>query len=270
MVDVSVVSFDPAYFGPTSQLTPDAPRQFPSGSHTRPFWGGGFRAGATYRIGDGLTAGASYTSPQWFETWKFNAREADGDPITFSTQFSLPAIISVGLAYEAMERFLLCADVRYFEYQSSQLLGERVVDGGAGWQNIWAAAIGGRYQLSARMSAQLGYLFNENPVPANLALFNTQLPALTKHTASLGIHLQINESIGLSLAYVHGFKNTITGSVSQLIGTSTTLDTEYDSFVFGLHIKFGAPSCAEVCMTEPMPAAPEVPEAAAGRATAIR
>jgi long-chain fatty acid transport protein len=59
MLDVSVVSFDPAYFGPTSQLSPLAPRQFPTGSHTRPFWGGGFRVGATYRIREQLTAGVS-------------------------------------------------------------------------------------------------------------------------------------------------------------------------------------------------------------------
>jgi long-chain fatty acid transport protein len=157
--------------------------------------------------------------------------------------------VSLGVAYEALERLLLSADVRYFDYRSTQLLGEPVVNGGAGWDNIWAVALGGRYALSDRASVQLGYLFNENPVPPNLALFNTQLPALTKHTVSLGGYLQLNESIGLSLAYVHGFKNTINGSVFQLLGTSTTLDTEYDSFLFGLHIKFGGSCCniAEPC-----------------------
>ena len=247
MVDVSVVSFDPAFFGPTSQIRVTDPRQFPTGSHTRPFWGGGFRAGGTYRVLDHLVAGFSYTSPQWFETWRFNARDANGDPITFTTRFTLPQVFSLGLAYDGVDRLLLAADLRWFDYRTTQLLGEPVRAGGAGWDSVWAVALGGRYRLTERLSLQLGYLFNENPVPADLALFNTQLPALTQHTLSAGAYAQLNDSIGLSLAYVHGFKNSITGSVVQLLGTSTTLDTEYDSFVLGLHIKFGKPRCREVC-----------------------
>jgi long-chain fatty acid transport protein len=247
MVDVSVVSFDPAFFGPTSQIRVTDPRQFPTGSHTRPFWGGGFRAGGTYRVLDHLVTGLSYTSPQWFETWRFNARDANGNPITFSTPFSLPTIVSLGLAYDGIDRLLLAADLRYFDYRSTQLLGEPVVEGGAGWDNIWAVALGSRYQLTDRLSVQLGYLFNENPVPSQLAVFNTQLPALTQHTLSAGAYAQLNDSIGLSLAYVHGFKNSITGAVFPLLGTSTSLDTEYDSFVLSLHIKFGKSPCKEAC-----------------------
>ncbi len=51
--------------------------------------------------------------------------------------------------------------------------------------------------------------------------------------------------MGLSLAYVHGFENSITGSVFPLLGTTTKLDTEYDSLVFGLHINFGSPGSRE-------------------------
>ncbi len=249
MIDVSIVSFDPAFFGPTSQIRVTDPRQFPTGSHTRPFWGAGFRAGVTYRVMDHLVAGFSYTSPQWFETWRFNARDANGDPFTFRTQFTLPQILSVGMAYDGIDRLLLAADVRWFDYRTTQLLGEPVREGGAGWNSVWAVALGARYQLNDRLSVQVGYLFNENPVPAELALFNTQLPALTKHTASVGAYYQLNDSIGLSLAYVHGFENSITGAVFPLLGTSTTVDTEYDSFLFGVHIKFG-PCCKPACPGE--------------------
>lgn len=247
MLDVSVVSFDPAFFGPTSQIRVIDPRQFPTGSHTRPFWGAGFRLGATYKVMDHLTAGFSYTSPQWFEKWKFNGRDASGAPLFFDTLFTLPQIFSLGLAYDGIKHLLLAADLRWFDYRTTQLLGEKVVDGGAGWDSIWAVALGARYQLSDRLSVQLGYLFNENPVPAHLALFNTQLPALTKNTISVGSDYQVNDSIGMSMAYVHGFKNSIDGSIFPLRGTSTHIDTEYDSFVFGIHIKFGGPRCKSDC-----------------------
>ena len=124
-------------------------------------------------------------------------------------------------------------------------------------------ALGGRYQLSERLSAQVGYLFNENPVPSELALFNTQLPALIKHTLSAGVYMQLNESIGTSLAYVHGFKNSITGAIFPLRGVNTTLSTEYDSVAFGIHIKFGAAprreACAACATAESYPAAVEAP-----------
>jgi long-chain fatty acid transport protein len=265
MIDVCVVSFDPAFFGPTSQAGVLQPRVFPTGSHSRPFWGGGFRAGLTYKVTDHLVAGFAYTSPQWFETWEFNARDANGNPITFETQFTLPQILSLGVAYAGIDRLLLAADLRYFDYSTTQLLGEPVREGGAGWDSVWALALGGRYLLSDRLSVQLGYLLNENPVPSDLALFNTQLPALTKHTVSVGSSFQLNEWIGMSLAYVHGFENSITGAVFPLLGTATTIDTEYDAFVFNLHIKFGGPRCQSGCAREPATERWVMPEQAAMR-----
>ena len=253
MIDVSVVSFDPAFFGPTSQTGLLAPRQFPTGSHSRPFWGGGFRLGSTFKAADHIVAGVSYTSPQWFETWEFNARDANGNPLTFSTGFTLPQIISAGVAYDGIDGLLVTADVRWFDYRATQLLGEPVVDGGANWDSIWAAALGARYQLSERFSVQAGYLYNQNPVPSQLAFFNAQLPLITMHTVSLGGHAQLNEWIGVSAAYVHGFHNEITGSLLPILGASTTLKSEYDSFVLGVHIKFGpagCKDCAGVASTE--------------------
>jgi long-chain fatty acid transport protein len=62
MIDISMVSFDPAFFGPTSQARVIDPRQFPTGTHTRPFWGGGFRAGLTCRALDYLVIGFLHQS----------------------------------------------------------------------------------------------------------------------------------------------------------------------------------------------------------------
>ncbi len=245
MLDVSVVSFDPALFGPTSAFIGPPPGiQFPTGSHSRPFWGGGFRAGATYKLMDHLVAGVSYMSPQWFETWRFNARDANGNPVTFSTGFTLPQIFSAGLAFDGIDRLLVTTDLRWFDYRTTQLLGQPVVEGGANWDSVWAVAVGARYKLSDRMSAQAGYIYNQNPISSNLALFNTQLPLIGQHTLSLGSYFQVNDYIAISAAWQHCFKNSVTGSVAQLAaGNSTTLQFEYDSFVFGVHIAFGPAGC---------------------------
>src|SRR5688500_16986773 len=112
-------------------------------------------------------------SPQWFETWRFNARNEVGDPITFRTHFSLPTTISAGLAFQPIDRLLLVADVRWFDYRTTQLLCQPVRDGGANWDSIWAVAVGGRIKVTDWLSFQAGYLFNENPISENLAVFNT-------------------------------------------------------------------------------------------------
>lgn len=247
MIDVSSVSFDPAFFGPPSSpgvLPPPLgpPFQFPTGSHSRPFWGGGFRLGTTYQAMEHVTAGFSYTSPQWFETWEFNARDASGNPLTFATGFSLPQIFSTGLAYGGIDRLLLAADVRWLDYRTTKLLGQPVIQGGAGWDSIWAVALGGRYQISPRLSGQLGYVYNQNPVPTTQAFFNSQLPLVTEHAVTLGGYFQMNEWIGISAAYVHGFNNSITGSLLPVAGASTTLAMEYDAFVLNLHVAFGPAS----------------------------
>jgi long-chain fatty acid transport protein len=245
MVDVSAVSFDPAFFGPTSQANPLAPNQFPTGSHSRPFWGGGFRGGLTYKFAEHITAGLSYTSPQWFETWVFNARDANGNAEQFRTQFSLPQIFSAGLAYDGIDRLLLATDVRWFDYSTTKLLGQSVAEGGAGWSSIWAVSFGAKYQVNDKFSVQAGYLFNENPISSNLALFNTLLPAITEHTLTCGSYYQVNDSIGMSLAYAHGFENKLAGTLSPLAGTAVTIDSKYDSIIFGIHVKFGACCCRQ-------------------------
>ena len=38
------------------------------------------RAGFVYSVTDRLDVGFGYTSPQWFETWKFHARNEIGLP----------------------------------------------------------------------------------------------------------------------------------------------------------------------------------------------
>ncbi len=245
MVDVTAVSFDPAFFGPTSQANPLAPNQFPTGSHSRPFWGGGFRGGLTYKVTECVVAGLSYTSPQWFETWEFNARDANGNATQFRTQFSLPQIYSAGVAYTGIDKLLVSSDLRWLDYGTTKLLGQSPAEGGSGWRSIWAASVGAKYQVSDKASVQAGYLYSQNPISGNLALFNTMLPAITEHTLTCGTYYLVNDSIGMSLAYAHGFENKVSGTVFPLAGTSTTIDSKYDSIIIGLHVKFGATCCRQ-------------------------
>ena len=125
-------------------------------------------------------------------------------------------------------------------------------------------ATGAQYQLSEKVTLRGGYLYNTNPIPSTATLFNAQAPGTTQHTLSLGASIKLTPDITATTAWVHGFRNAISGGVEQLPGASTRLDTQTDSLVFGLNVQFGrtrkvTPSTApeESVVPAPAPAAIE-------------
>lgn len=256
-VDVAVTSFDPAFFGAPDDANGDGIGTFPTGSHSRPYWGGGLRAGLSYSITDRFDVGFGYTSPQWFETWKYYARDELGQPRTLFLNATLPAIYSWGLAYRPSEKLLLAVDLRYFDYESTELLGTRVRDGGLGWDSVFAAALGARYQLNERIALSAGYTYNDNPIPSTGTLFNLQAPAITQHTVSFGTTTNVTDRMSMSLGYSYGFKNSITGPVREATGAGVKLDSEVHMLSFTTQFLFGssgrkraAPSCGDCAPAE--------------------
>ena len=75
-------------------------------------------------VSDCLNVGLSYTSPRWYETWRFNARDEVGNPLSFRKQLTLPQIFSTGVFYTGIENLVLSADVRWFDHATTKLLGE--------------------------------------------------------------------------------------------------------------------------------------------------
>ena len=89
------------------------------------------------------------------------------------------------------------------------------------------------------MTLRGGYLYNTNPIPATNTLFNVQAPGITTNTLSLGASTKLTEDITASVAWVHGFRNSITGGVEEVSGGSAKVDLQTDSLVFGLNVQFG-------------------------------
>ncbi len=232
-VDTMLLSIDPAFFGPRN-----ANGTFPAATHSRPFWGAGFRVGALYSTPSCWDFGFSYNSPRWYETFRFNSSDEFGNAQELELALTLPQIYSLGTAYRGIPRTVLAVDVRYFDYQRTKLFGESVVDGGVDWSSIWAAAVGAQYQVSQTMTARIGYSYGENPVPDVATLFNTQIPGIIKHTIGVGATQRLTKNISASLAYVHGFRSEISGPILQIPGTNVALDSEYDSILFSVHVNF--------------------------------
>jgi long-chain fatty acid transport protein len=252
-VDITMVSFDPAYFAPPNQI-PGMPNTFLTATDSRPFWGGGVRAGLVYSLTDTLDVGFGYTSPQWLETWRFNTRDNLGNAQTLSLKATLPAIYSWGVAWRGIDRLTFGVDVRYFDYKNTDLFGTPTDQGGLGWDSAFAVAVGGNYQLTDRVAVRAGYQYNTNPLENTRALFNIQSPAIIQHTISVGTTLTLTEAMSMSLGYAYGFQNSITGVVDRIPNTNVGLEASSHSLLFNLQIRFGGgwgrkASCGPACET---------------------
>jgi long-chain fatty acid transport protein len=238
VISAGTASFSPAFFAPGPRDANGLPT-FPAATNARPFWGGGFQLGLFYELNDDWNLGFSYKSPVWQEPWSFNASNPDLSPRRISVQADLPAIYSWGVAYKGLPKTLIDVDLRYFDYPSTELFGERVVDGGLAWRGVFALAAGAQYRATDRVTLLAGYLFNTNPVRDPATLFNVQAPGIIQHTLTLGATTRLTPDITMSLAWVHGFRNAIEGPILEIPGSSVRLDAQVDQIVAGLNVQFG-------------------------------
>ncbi len=237
-VSIALSSIDPAFFATPNDPIGAGPGSFPSASHSRPFWGGGFRAGLVYSLTDQLDLGFGFTSPQWFETWKYNARSELGQPRTLTLDVSLPAIYSWGISYRPMEEMLLSADLRYIDYANSDLYGTPIREGGLGWRSIFVASLGGRYQLTEGAALSLGYIYNDNPIRSVGTLFNIQSPLITQHMITVGTTLQLTDAISSSLGYAYGLPNSSIGPLREATGIGVKLESDVHLLTFTMQFRY--------------------------------
>jgi long-chain fatty acid transport protein len=238
IITSGVPSFNPAFFAPGPKDQFGLPT-FPYATNARPYWGAGFQVGLFYELNDNWNLGFSYKSPIWQEKWEFNAATPNLIGRQIGIQATLPEILSWGVAYKGLPRTLIDVDLRYIDYADTQLFGQSVPDGGLGWRSVFAVAVGGQYQATDRLTLRAGYLFNTNPIPNPVTLFNVQAPGIITNTFSVGASYQVTENVTASLAWMHGFRNAIEGPILQIPGSSVRLDAQTDVLWLGVNVRFG-------------------------------
>jgi long-chain fatty acid transport protein len=247
-IDLASLSVDPALFAPPTLLTtPLGPAPvYPTATNGRARWGGGFNAGVYYTPDSDWQFGASVRSPQWFETYTFNAVSAHGRPTTPKFNLDFPMIASVGTAYTGFDRLLLATDVRFLDYRDTNGFRHSGFDArgalrGLGWQNVFALAMGAQYQWSNALSLRAGYTFNLNPAGDAVTTFNVASPTIIQHSLAVGASYDVTKALRLSLAYVHYFQNEIHGPLVQpfvgpIPGSVVRTAATADSVVLGASV----------------------------------
>jgi hypothetical protein len=72
-----------------------------------------------------------------------------------------------------------------------------------------------------------------------VTLFNVQAPGIITNTSTLGASYDVTEDVTFSLAWMHGFRNSIEGPILQVPHSSFRLDVQLDTLWAGVNIKFG-------------------------------
>ncbi len=245
LVDIGMAQLDPAVFA-----NPGPAGSYPAGTNSSASWGAGFSLGAFYKAGN-WDFGASYKSKQWFQAYQYNTINA-GVPSTVFLSLDLPQIVSVGASYKGFDRWLLAADVRYIDFSNTGAFGDSGFTPlgalqGVGMQDIIVVAMGTQYQMTDALSLRAGYSWNENPIPGSQASANSASPLCIQHMLSTGASYQVTDAFSLSVAYMHGFHNSITGPIvlpaGTVPGSSVSNSAAFDSLMIGATVKFGCPKC---------------------------
>lgn len=225
---------------------------YPSATHAAGAFGFGAQLGVQYQASDHVFLGASYTSPQWFQTFEWNAVNENPDATGFQTpkkvEFALdvPAVYALGVAVEPSTALLTAIDVKYITYASTKGFEKSgfAPDGsvnGFGWKDIIVAAIGAEYEASRETILRAGYNYSQNPIPDNLSMFNTPAPAVVQHHLSAGMTYKVSETFGVDLAYYHAFANSISGPMLSPAGAApgSSVENKLSENSFLVSFSFG-------------------------------
>jgi long-chain fatty acid transport protein len=266
-LDLARLRIDPFFPAPPDNANGDAFFTYPPGTHDATTWGAGFVVGAYYQA-DTWALGASFKSPQWLDKFRIDSSNELGQARQLDYELDLPLIVSLGAAYTGVEHWVFAADFRYIDFADAKGLGDSgfTANGavrGPGWRSIFALALGAQYQLTDALSLRAGYSWNQNPEPNNQSFINTIAPTITQNIITAGVSWRVTEDFSLSLAYLHGFNNSITGPLlapaGAVPGTSVRNSASFDSVVIGATVRFGGPRghCGSASSCQPQVGAEE-------------
>jgi long-chain fatty acid transport protein len=245
-LNLATLKAAPGLFAPPDDANGDGFFTYPQATHSEASWGAGFAIGVYYQA-DTWAVGASFKSPQWFDTFHFNSADELGRPRQLNLDMELPMIISVGAAYTGIERWVFAVDGRYVDYADAQFLGDSgfAANGalrGLGWRSIFAVAAGAQYQLNDAVSLRLGYAWNGSPIPDNQSAVNTVASVIIEHSLYAGVSWNVTKDLTVSIAYAHGFENSMEGPLvtpaGPVPGTSVKNSSSADTVVLGASLKF--------------------------------
>ena len=173
--------------------------------------GVGVRFGYMGKLTDSISVGASY-SP------KINMSEFDKYNWLFLDQgdFDIPENYTLGAAFKASPDVTVALDYQRINYNKVRSIGapSNPQPGGFGWSNVDVYKLGIDWKMNQATTLRAGYSWGTNPVSSSDVQANILAPGVIKDHLTLGATYALSAESEMSVAYMHGFKNSVSGQGS--------------------------------------------------------
>ena len=186
-------------------------------------YGYGVRIGYMGKITPAVTIGVAYST-------KVDFQEFDKYKGLFAEQgdLDLPENYSLGVAWDVTPALKLAADYQRINYSGVAAIGNPsanyAIPGGAmgldngagfGWADMDIWKLGVEYKLNQQMVLRAGYSYGESPIDGAEvaeAAFNIIAPGVIEHHLTLGMTYTTASGDEMTVAYMHGFENEVSGN----------------------------------------------------------
>lgn len=213
-------------------------------------WGAGVRFGYFGQITPVFAVGAAYStkiSMQEFEKYKGLFAEQGG--------FDIPENYNFGIAFKASPALTVALDYQRINYSDvpsvgnpsnvpgvgAGALGASSSSIGFGWQDVNAIKLGVEYQWDSRLLLRAGYNHSDNPIESRDVTFNILAPGVVQDHITAGFTYTLQGGSELTMAYMHAFKNSVSGPANNPnfpVGGTETLTMSEDSLGIAWGWKF--------------------------------
>jgi len=169
------------------------------------------KLGFTYKLNDALTLGGVYQTAG-------NLSDLKGDGYRVA-DFDMPAVVGLGLAWQANPRLLLALDVKNVLWSDSMNTVTIHTPGGPvpfqqDWDDQLVVSLGFAYRYTEALTLRAGFNHGKNPIPNEHV--SPLWPAIVEdhYTLGLGYALNARSQINLVLSYVPEVSVTGTGPMN--------------------------------------------------------
>lgn len=210
--------------------------------------GVGYKLGAQWEVGGGVTLGAAYQPMINMTRFKkYSGLFAGwGD-------FDIPSNYVLGAAWKILPSLTVLFDYERINYtdvasvsnSSCTTCGHFLGDPagpGFGWSDINVYKLGLQY-VTGGMTWRAGWNHGDNPVgtgpyQGNEITFNILAPGVVKDHLTLGGTLKLNPQTDLNFSYMHAFDTSVSGSGNSFGGGTTEIHMSQNSMEMSISAKF--------------------------------
>jgi long-chain fatty acid transport protein len=151
--------------------------------------------------------------------------------------FGLPQSVSGGVSYKPGNKLLLSADVEWTDWSHAFDQMDLAMTAGTNpninkmmgttgdfsmafpleWKNTVVIRTGVEYIACSLLTVRAGYVYGNNPVPAETVF--PVFPAIVRHHYTLGSAINVGKNTTINLAYEHAYKSRQQASVISHVGS---------------------------------------------------